>query len=67
MRVMAGPLTLRPDITILILALVVIAKGVTTNSSLGRRPSVGNLLITPFLATATVGSRRLRNSVVSIN
>jgi hypothetical protein len=28
-RVMAGPLTLRPDITILILALVVIAKGVT--------------------------------------
>jgi hypothetical protein len=43
---------LRPktDITIRILALVVIAKGVTTNSSLGRQPSVADLLITPFLA-----------------
>jgi hypothetical protein len=52
MRVMAGPLMLRPktDITILILALVVTAKGVTTNSSLGRRPSLADLLITPFLA-----------------
>ena len=50
MRVVAGQLMLRPktDITIRILALVVIAKGVTTNSSLGRQPSVADLLITPF-------------------
>jgi len=38
------------DITMLILALVVIANGVTTDSSLGRRPSVADLLMTPFFA-----------------